>query len=101
MIVIVVMVAVAVVYCICLFVYILDSKHDRIYNNCKIDGLYTSCEYEYIRMQRQLEYQSLLMQYQDTRDRYLRVREEHLPTNCKNCGAPLESHRCEYCGTKY
>ena len=101
MIVIVVMGAVAVTFCICLFVYISDSKYDRLYNNCKLDGLYTSCEYEHIRMQRELEYQSLLMQCQDTRDRYLSVHEEHLPTNCKNCGAPLESHRCEYCGTKY
>ena len=24
-----------------------------------------------------------------------------LPTNCKNCGAPLHSHECEYCGTEY
>lgn len=24
-----------------------------------------------------------------------------LPTNCKNCGAPLHSHECEYCGTRY
>lgn len=22
-------------------------------------------------------------------------------TNCKNCGAPLKSHKCEYCGTNY
>ena len=22
-------------------------------------------------------------------------------TNCKNCGAPLISHKCEYCGTIY
>lgn len=97
MIVIVVMGAVAVTFCICLTVccnsdFISDSELDR---------LYTNCEYEYIRMQRELEYQSLLMRYQDTRDRYLMVHEEHLPTNCKNCGAPLESHRCEYCGTKY
>ena len=21
--------------------------------------------------------------------------------NCKNCGAPLQSNRCEYCGSKY
>lgn len=96
MIVIVVMGAVVVVFCICLFVFYSDFISDS-----ELDRLYTSCEYEYIRMQRELEYQSLLMQYQDTRDRYLRVHEEHLPTNCKNCGAPLESHRCEYCGTKY
>ena len=24
-----------------------------------------------------------------------------LPTNCKNCGAPLHSHKCEYCGSEY
>jgi hypothetical protein len=24
-----------------------------------------------------------------------------LPTNCKNCGAPLHSHECEYCGSEY
>lgn len=24
-----------------------------------------------------------------------------LPQNCKNCGALLNSHECEYCGTKY
>lgn len=23
------------------------------------------------------------------------------PTNCKNCGAPLTSYKCEYCGTEY
>ena len=22
-------------------------------------------------------------------------------TNCKNCGAPLRAHVCEYCGTRY
>lgn len=22
-------------------------------------------------------------------------------TNCKNCGAPLKSCECEYCGTQY
>lgn len=22
-------------------------------------------------------------------------------TNCKNCGAPLRSYECEYCGTRY
>lgn len=96
MIVIIVMGAVVVVFCICLFVYNSDFISDS-----ELDRLYTKCEYEHIRMQRELEYQSLLMQYQDTRDRYLMVHEEHLPTNCKNCGAPLESHRCEYCGTKY
>lgn len=21
--------------------------------------------------------------------------------NCKNCGAPLHSYKCEYCGTEY
>lgn len=92
MIVIVVMGAVAVTFCICLFFYISDSKYD---------GLYTSCEYEYIRMQRELEYQSLLMQYHDTRDRCLRAHDDNLPTNCKNCGAPLHSHECEYCGSEY
>ena len=96
MIVIVVMGAIAVVFCICLFVYNSDFISDY-----ELDRLYNDCEYGYIRMQRELEYQSLLMQCQDTRDRYLSVHEEYLPTNCKNCGAPLESHRCEYCGTKY
>lgn len=23
------------------------------------------------------------------------------PTNCKNCGAVLHSHQCEYCGSEY
>jgi len=23
------------------------------------------------------------------------------PTNCKNCGAPLHGHKCEYCDTEY
>ena len=23
------------------------------------------------------------------------------PTNCKNCGAPLENGKCKYCGTEY
>lgn len=22
-------------------------------------------------------------------------------TNCKNCGAPLHGHKCDYCGTEY
>lgn len=22
-------------------------------------------------------------------------------TNCKNCGAPLKSNKCKYCGTEY
>ena len=26
---------------------------------------------------------------------------EPLPTNCKNCGAPLHGSRCDYCGTEY
>lgn len=25
----------------------------------------------------------------------------HLPTNCVNCGAPLTSHKCSFCGTEY
>ena len=25
----------------------------------------------------------------------------HLPTNCKNCGAPLHGNRCEFCDTEY
>lgn len=25
----------------------------------------------------------------------------YVPTNCKNCGAPLHSHECEYCGSEY
>lgn len=24
-----------------------------------------------------------------------------IPTNCKNCGAPLENGKCKYCGTEY
>ena len=24
-----------------------------------------------------------------------------MPTNCKNCGAPLTGCECEYCGTRY
>ena len=22
-------------------------------------------------------------------------------TNCRNCGAPMEKYKCEYCGTRY
>lgn len=22
-------------------------------------------------------------------------------TNCKNCGAPLKTHKCDYCGTNF
>lgn len=29
------------------------------------------------------------------------VHKNPLPTNCKNCGAPLHSYECEYCGSKY
>ena len=25
----------------------------------------------------------------------------HMPTTCKNCGAPLEKGVCHYCGTDY
>jgi hypothetical protein len=28
-------------------------------------------------------------------------RPKPLPTNCKNCGAPLRSVECDYCNTKY
>lgn len=28
-------------------------------------------------------------------------RQKRLPLNCKNCGAPLHSHKCEYCGSEY
>ena len=31
----------------------------------------------------------------------LNGRKDTLPANCKNCGAPLSSHKCEYCGTEY
>lgn len=24
-----------------------------------------------------------------------------MDTNCPNCGAPITSYRCEYCGTKF
>ena len=24
-----------------------------------------------------------------------------MPTNCKNCGAPLHGQICEYCGSEY
>ena len=27
--------------------------------------------------------------------------QEKPPTNCKNCGAVLKGHVCEYCGTRY
>lgn len=27
--------------------------------------------------------------------------QSNLPSNCKNCGAPLTSNQCEYCGTRY
>jgi hypothetical protein len=29
------------------------------------------------------------------------VHKNPIPTNCKNCGAILHSHECEYCGSKY
>lgn len=29
------------------------------------------------------------------------VHKSPLPVNCKNCGAPLHSHECEYCGSEY
>lgn len=29
------------------------------------------------------------------------VRERGEPQVCVNCGAPLQSTRCDYCGTKY
>ena len=32
---------------------------------------------------------------------HLHVAHEQRTTNCINCGAPLTSHKCEYCGTKY
>ena len=48
--------------------------------------------------------------YEYYRGRYIRLKtypnyetdskKFHL-TNCKNCGAPLISHKCEYCGTIY
>lgn len=31
----------------------------------------------------------------------LQTQEEKLPTNCKNCGAVLKGHVCEYCGSIY
>ena len=31
----------------------------------------------------------------------LNGRKDTVPANCKNCGAPLNSHKCEYCGTEY
>ena len=27
--------------------------------------------------------------------------QKKIPTNCKNCGAPLENGKCKYCGTEY
>ena len=29
------------------------------------------------------------------------IQPKRLPTNCKNCGAPLHGHHCEYCDTEY
>lgn len=29
------------------------------------------------------------------------VHKNTIPTNCKNCGAILHSHKCEYCGSEY
>ena len=29
------------------------------------------------------------------------VERKQIPRNCKNCGAVLTSHQCEYCGTQY
>lgn len=49
--------------------------------------------------------------FMNTGDAYVRISDEfqitsknehlHLPTNCKNCGAPLHEHICEFCGTEY
>lgn len=27
--------------------------------------------------------------------------QEYIETNCKNCGAAVKGHYCEYCGTRY
>ena len=46
-------------------------------------------------------YDSLILDYSDTeysepeKIHYLNI------TNCKNCGAPLKSGKCEYCGSQY
>ena len=46
-------------------------------------------------------YDRLILEYSDTEDtepekiHYLNI------TNCKNCGAPLKSGKCEYCGSQY
>lgn len=31
----------------------------------------------------------------------IQTQEEKPPTNCKNCGAVLKGHVCEYCGSIY
>lgn len=32
---------------------------------------------------------------------YKESEKKSYPTNCKNCGAPLHSHHCEFCDTEY
>ena len=40
-----------------------------------------------------------------TDDSYVRIAKENkssnIPTNCKNCGAPLHGNKCEFCDTEY
>lgn len=44
-----------------------------------------------------LNYSSGWIQLASTEDRP----QVAVPTNCKNCGAPLHGRKCEYCGTEY
>lgn len=48
---------------------------------------------------RMLNYDELNLFYNKIKE--LSNKQSDHPTNCKNCGAPLKSNQCEYCGTKY
>lgn len=63
---------------------------------------HTRFEYEIMNLQHELDRQSAtLRMYHYMCDKIFYESISELPTNCKNCGAPLKSHNCEYCGTKY
>lgn len=44
-----------------------------------------------------IDYEALLELY----EKFKGISSNNYPSNCKNCGAPLISNQCEYCGTKY
>ena len=41
-------------------------------------------------------YQNLVAGSQDSKSK-----SSSIPTNCKNCGAPLHGNRCKFCDTEY